>query len=67
MFASYLHQFAVWRKARWQKLLFGDITERVVGTAGDGVPAEIEYRGRGGRVIGYFAYGSYDPALPYRG
>jgi len=46
---------------------FGRITEKVVGTAGHGVPAEIEYRGRFGRVVGYWAYGSFDPYLPYKG
>jgi hypothetical protein len=29
---------------------------------------EIEFRsGRTGEVIGYWAYGHYDPSLPYRG
>jgi len=51
-------------KPVWQWIRFGTIAEKVVG---DGVPAEIEYRGRGGKVVGYFAYGSYDPLLPYKG
>lgn len=57
------------RKTRsaWNWIRFGDITERVVGTAGDGVVAEVEYRGRRGTVVGYWAYGGFDPAFPYRG
>jgi hypothetical protein len=54
-------------KRGWVWVRFGTLTERVVGTAGHGVPAEIEVRGRRGKVVGYFAYGSYDPALPYKG
>lgn len=54
-------------RATWQWVHFGDITEVVRGTAGDGVVAEVEYRGRGGKVVGYWAYGYFDPSLPYRG
>lgn len=54
-------------RATWQWVRFGDITEVVRGTAGDGVVAEVEYRGRGGKVVGYWAYGYFDPALPYQG
>jgi hypothetical protein len=48
-------------------LRFGHITEKVVGFAGDHVVAEIEYRGRGGKLVGYWALGSFDPSLPYQG
>lgn len=51
--------------ARW--IRFGTLTERVVGTAGHNVVAEVEYLGRGGKVVGYWAYGSFDPAYPYQG
>jgi hypothetical protein len=51
----------------WLWVRFGNITSRVVGTAGDHVAAEIEYLGRNGKVIGYWAYGSFDPSYPYRG
>lgn len=54
-------------KVFWRWVRFGAITSKVVGTAGDNVPAEIEYRGRGGRVVGYWAYGSWDPSGPYQG
>ena len=48
-------------------LLRKGYTERVVCTAGDNVPAEIEYRDEEGNVVGYWAYGSWDPAYPYQG
>ncbi len=51
----------------WLWLRFGTISERVVAYAGDYIPAEIEYRGRHGRVVGYWAYGAFDPAYPYQG
>ena len=54
-------------KSFWQWLRFGTITSRITGTAGDNVPAEIEYIGRKGKVIGFWAYGSWHPDYPYRG
>lgn len=48
------------------RVRFGVITSRVTATAGDHVPAEIEYIGRG-KVVGFYAYGCWDPNLPYRG
>jgi hypothetical protein len=54
----------LWRFWRW--LRFGKITERVTDYAGDHVVAEVEYRGRWGRVVGYWAYGHWDPSLPFR-
>lgn len=53
-------------QAAWRWIRFGTITEHVMGTAGHGIVAEIEYRGRG-KVVGYWAYGYFDPALPYQG
>ena len=32
-----------------------------------GVPAEVEYTNQNGEVIGYWAYGEFDPNLPYQG
>lgn len=57
------------RKLRrvWLWIRFGKITERVTGTAGDNVPAEIEYVGRGGKVVGFWAYGYWHPNYPYQG
>lgn len=45
---------------------FGTITETVLAVDG-GVASEIEFRGRNGKVVGFWAYGSFDPAGPYRG
>ena len=53
-------------KRLWQWIRFGTITERVVCCI-DMTPAEIEYTGRNGRVVGYWAYGSFDPNSPYQG
>lgn len=51
----------------WHWIRFGTLTLRVTGTAGDNVAAEVEYIGRFGRVVGFWAYGSFDPAYPYQG
>lgn len=50
----------------WHWLRFGNITETTKAVDG-GVVSEIEYRGRHGKIVGYWAYGSFDPAFPYRG
>lgn len=66
-------QLGLWRSAvarrcrqGWRWLRFGTVTSKVVGTAGDNVPAEIAYYGRGLKMVGYWAYGSWDPAFPYK-
>ena len=43
-----------------------DIIKRLEATAGDNVPAEYSYLAKG-KIIGYWAYGSFDPAMPYQG
>jgi hypothetical protein len=63
---------SLWRARRairetLQWIRFGDITERVTDTAGDRIPAEIEYLGRGGKVVGFWSYGYFDPTYPYKG
>jgi len=50
---------------RWVK--YGKITSKVTETAGDGVPAEIEYYDRFGRCIGFWAYGYLEPNSLYKG
>jgi len=57
------------RKLRkiWLWIRFGKITAKVTGTAGDNVPAEIEYRDRFGRVVGFWAYGYWEPNSIYKG
>lgn len=48
----------------YEWLRFGKITEHVKSVDG-GVASEIEYRDSKGKPIGYWAYGSFDPAGPY--
>jgi hypothetical protein len=52
----------------WNRLIdwlwFGTITEAVKSIDG-GCISEIEYRGRGNKVVGYWAYGNYDQCYPY--
>lgn len=50
----------------WILIRFGKITHEVRGTV-NGVAAEIEYYGRNGKPIGYWAYGHFDPGMPYQG
>ena len=45
---------------------FGQIIA-IIKSVDGGTASEIEYRGRFGKVIGYWAYGFYDPAFPYKG
>lgn len=54
-------------KRAWQRMRFGVITEKIVGFAGDHVVSEVEFYGRNHQVIGYWAYGSFDPSLPFQG
>lgn len=53
-------------KRAWQLARFGPITETVRSVDG-GLASEVEYRGRNGKIIGYWAYGYYDPGMPYQG
>lgn len=50
----------------WVWFRFGKITARVVSHDG-GYPSEIEYRDSDGYLIGYWAFGYFDPKLPYQG
>lgn len=53
------------RACQWVR--FGRISAVIVAYAGDHVVSEIKFTGRGGKIVGYWAYGYFDPALPYRG
>lgn len=53
-------------RAFWRWVRFGTITERIKDSI-NGIPCEIEYVGRRGRVVGFWAYGCWDPAGPYQG
>ena len=54
------------RRLIWD-LRFGNLRETVTGWAGDHIPAEIEYRDKDNVLVGFWAYGSWDPYHPYRG
>lgn len=43
-----------------------EITE-VIKSIDGGCVSEVEFLGRGGKRIGYWAYGQYDPSYPYQG
>lgn len=49
------------------RLRFAPITERVVDTHDSYMPVEIEYKDRRGRVVGYWAYGAWEPEGPFKG
>ncbi len=52
------------RAVEWVR--FGDIRVETRSVDG-GVASEIAFIGRGGKLVGYWAYGSFDPSFPYRG
>lgn len=52
--------------AFWFKILYGTITSEVKSIDGGHI-SEIAYKDRNGIIIGYWAYGSFDPSFPYRG
>lgn len=49
---------------RW--IRFGELKATIKAVDG-GTPSEIAYMDRWGRLVGYQAYGHFDPAMPYRG
>jgi hypothetical protein len=53
-------------KRIWQRLRFGIVTEKVICFDG-GVASKIAYIGRKGKIVGYWAYGSFDPNFPFKG
>ena len=54
------------RRALWAWIRFGNITEHVTDRI-EGTVCEVEYRGRGGKVVGFWAYGYFCSDYPYRG
>ena len=48
------------------KIRFGKLSYRPVAFV-EGYEAEYEVLDRNKKVVGYWAYGHYDPRLPYRG
>ena len=53
-------------KRLWERLRFGEMREEVKSIDG-GVVSEFAVIGRGGKTVGYWAYGGFDPSYPYRG
>lgn len=45
---------------------WGKVTSKVTATAGDNVPAEIEYYAENGEQIGFWAYGQLHPDYPMK-
>lgn len=54
-----IHKLIMWVR-------FGTVTIEVMSIDG-GRASEIAYKDRWGRVVGYWAYGYFDPYLPYKG
>lgn len=54
---KYLYRLIQWIKC-------GNIHYEVVDTI-NGEACEIKYIGRGNKIVGYWAYGFYDPFLPF--
>ena len=50
----------------WRWVRFGTLRE-VTKAVDGGCVSEFEVRGRFDVLVGYWAYGHYDPKLPYRG
>lgn len=44
-------------KRLYIRIKYGMLKPYVIATAGDNVSAEIEYRNKNGRIIGFWAYG----------
>lgn len=53
--------------AFWSWLRFGTLTERTVAVMDGWCVMEIEYKDCRGNIVGWWAHGSFDPSLPYRG
>jgi len=60
-----MKKFTLWVRKTYNYLRFGAVTAHIIGTVGGGVPAEIEYRDKDGRVVGFWAYGYWHPDYPY--
>jgi len=44
---------------------FGEVSSEVKADI-NGTACEIAYYGRGGKMVGYWAYGYFDPRMPYK-
>lgn len=50
----------------WNWIRFGKVRTLTADTI-NGIPCEVYYIGRFNRVVGFWAYGSFDPSFPYQG
>ena len=53
-------------KRLWTWIRFGTITEQIKESI-NGIPCEIDYIDRRGKVVGFWAYGCWHPDYPYQG
>lgn len=53
-------------KRIWNRIRFGKIYSVTKGTVAGHV-CEVAYYGRNNKLIGWWAYGYFDPNFPYRG
>jgi hypothetical protein len=56
----------VWLYGRYMQAFKVKVTSRTVDSI-DMHPCEIEYKDKNGKLVGYWAYGSFDPNFPYQG
>lgn len=63
---TFFTMLPVRRRALWEWIRFGNLTEHVTDSI-EGTACEVEYRGRGGKVVGFWAYGYFCDDYPYRG
>lgn len=49
----------------YYRIRFGKVKHRVK-AIDSGCVSEVEILNRNGKVVGYWAYGSYDPSYPYK-
>ena len=58
-------------RVAWLKWWIGPVTDKVTSSidmgVGPGLPCEIGYYNSKGELVGYWAYGGFDPAFPYKG
>jgi hypothetical protein len=52
---------------RLKRLWYGKPRPKIMSYVNESSVGEIAYYGRFNKIIGYWCYGYYDPALPYKG
>lgn len=51
----------------WEDEIDLEVADEVIRSIDANVVSEIEYLNKAGERIGYWAYGYFDPSLPYQG